>query len=215
MQMRDTDPYLGYLDAHTTAPDDSHYEQYRLTYLRMLAPQMATGPYLGQFLSMISMMMRPSRILEIGTFTGYGTIALSKGLTPSGRIDTIEVYEEREALIRHGLKKNDIEDQVNLIIGDAKMIIPTLQDVYDICLIDAGKRDNIAYYELVKPKLRSGGVMLVDNCLWDGKVVDPQLRKQSKDAQQIHAFNAHIHTDPETINIIMPLRDGCMMIMKK
>ncbi len=213
--MRDQDPYLGYLDAHTTAPEETQYEQFRLTHLRMLAPQMATGPYLGQFLSMISMMIRPQRVLEIGAFTGYGTISLAQGLTPDGRLDTIEVYIEREALIREGIERNGLTEKVNLMIGDAKLIVPTLTGLYDLCLIDAGKRDNIEYYELVKPLLRSGGVILVDNCLWDGKVVNPELRIKSKDAILIHEFNEHVHQDPETINILMPLRDGCMMIMKK
>lgn len=173
----------------------------------------------GRLLQAFSLMVRPTNILELGAFTGYSTICLSRGLQEGGAIDTIEVYDELEDIIRGGFRRAGLidvpgrEDIAHLHIGDAKKIIPTLDKMYDIVYIDANKREYIQYYDLVFDKVRQGGYILADNVLWSGKVL---LDNPPKDAQtqSIIAFNRMVQEDTRVDNVIIPIRDGINVIHK-
>ena len=173
----------------------------------------------GRLLQAFSLMVRPTNILELGAFTGYSTICLSRGLQEGGAVDTIEVYDELEDIIRGGFRRAGLidvpgrEDIAHLHIGDAKKIIPTLDKMYDIVYIDANKREYIQYYDLVFDKVRQGGYILADNVLWSGKVL---LDNPPKDAQSqsIIAFNKKIEEDDRVENVILPIRDGINVICK-
>jgi predicted O-methyltransferase YrrM len=161
---------------------------------------------------MFSTMITPLRILEVGTFTGYATICLAAGLHPEGRIHTIEANDELAWIIRKGLAAAQITQQVVLHIGDATQIIPTLDEVFDLVFLDAGKLDYPLHYEMVISKTRRGGIILADNVLWDGKVAG----NDQKDATAIllRQFNKFVHDDSRVENILLPLRDG-LMVMRK
>jgi predicted O-methyltransferase YrrM len=201
-----------YAEKHTSAASDLLYQLERETYLKTLAPQMLSGHLQGRLLSFLSKMLRPKAILEIGTFTGYAAICLAEGLAEGGVLHTIEVNRELEYLIQKYLKKGNLEEKIKLHIGDAKTVLPTLPiDQFDMIMIDAGKKDNAYFYEKALPMLRPGGILLVDNVLWDGKVLQPP-----KDAmtRQIIEFNEMIHTDERVENLLLPIRDG-MFILRK
>jgi len=202
-----------YCDNHTTKSSDLLYQLERETHLKTLAPQMLSGQLQGRFLSFLSRMMRPKAVLEIGTFTGYATICLAEGLTEGGVVHTIEVNRELEYLIRKYLEKSDFEEKIHLHMGDAKEVIPTLPiQEFDLIMVDAGKKDNAFFYEMALERLRSGGLILIDNVLWDGKVLHPP-----KDAmtRQIIEFNDFIQKDKRVENLLLPLRDGMFLVMKK
>ncbi len=184
------------------------------THLRTNHARMLSGSVVGTLLKNISLMISPSRILELGTFTGYSSICLSAGLGESGVIDTIELNDELEDLIRSGFNRAGISDKVNLIFGDAKDIIPTLDHIYDLVYIDANKREYSDYFTLVIDKVRKGGYIIADNVLWDGKVYDG---KQYNDAQTkgILAFNQLVRDDSRVENVILPIRDGLNLIRIK
>lgn len=173
----------------------------------------------GRLLQAFSLMVQPENILELGAFTGYSTLCLSRGLKEGGRIDTIEVYDELEDIIRGGFRRAGLtdvqgrDDVAHLHIGDAKKIIPTLDTMYDIVYIDANKREYCEYYDLVFDKVRRGGYILADNVLWSGKVL---LDNPPKDAQtqSIIAFNKKIKEDGRVDNVILPIRDGINVIYK-
>lgn len=200
-----------YINRHTSPPSKVLYELYRETHLKTLAPQMAAGPYQGKLLKMLSCMLQPKAILEIGTFTGYAAICLAQGLQTGGVVHTIEVNEELEDLIVKYLKKAGVADKVNLHIGDAKSIIPTLTTPFDLVYIDAGKRYNGHYYDLVFEQVKKGGFIIVDNVLWSGKVAE---KKMDKDAARIDAFNKKVQADERVENILLPVRDGIMVVRK-
>ncbi len=173
----------------------------------------------GRLLQAFSLMVRPTNILELGAFTGYSTICLSRGLQEGGSIDTIEVYDELEDIIRGGFRRAGLidvpgrEDMAHLHIGDAKQIIPTLDKMYDIVYIDANKREYIQYYNLVFDKVRPGGYILADNVLWSGKVLMDNPPKDAQ-TQSIIAFNKMVQEDTRVDNVIIPIRDGINVIHK-
>ena len=173
----------------------------------------------GRLLQAFSIMVRPTNILELGAFTGYSTICLSRGLQEGGSVDTIEVYDELEDIIRGGFRRAGLidvpgrEDVAHLHIGDAKQIIPTLDKMYDIVYIDANKREYIQYYNLVFDKVRPGGYILADNVLWSGKVLMDNPPKDAQ-TQSIIAFNKMVQEDTRVDNVIIPIRDGINVIHK-
>ena len=191
----------------------------RQTHLCTKQARMLSNGDQGCLLQAFSLMVKPLHILELGAFTGYSTICLSRGLQEGGSIDTIEVYDELEDIIRGGFRRAGLidvagrEDTAHLHIGDAKKIIPTLDKMYDIVYIDANKREYKEYYDLVFDKIRPGGYILADNVLWSGKVL---LDNPPKDAQtqSIIAFNKMVAADPRVENTILPIRDGINVIYK-
>ncbi len=201
-----------YCEKCTTLQPEHLYELERETNLKTLAPQMISGHYQGHLLKMFSKMIRPKYILEIGTFTGYAAQCLADGLVENGQLHTIEANEELRYIIENGFKKANLSEKITLHIGDAKKIIPTLDMVFDIVFIDAGKIDYSLYFDLIIDKVRSGGLIMADNVLWSGKVV---MANQDKDTKALHDFNLKIQNDARVENTILPIRDGIMMMLKK
>ncbi len=208
---RDALQLLDYCIAHTTLEPPDLYDLERETYLKTLAPQMSSGHLQGQFLRFISKMKQPETILEIGTFTGYSAICLAAGLKNNGILHTIEVNEELEDIILKYFEKTGLTEKIKLHIGNAKEIVPKLKLNYDIVFIDAGKNDYAFYYDLVFDMVKPGGLIIADNVLWSGKVME---KKQRKDASLLDAFNKKIHADERVENILLPIRDGLIIAQK-
>lgn len=181
----------------------------RESHLKTMAPQMLAGPWMGLFLQFISQMVRPYKVLEIGGFTGYSALCLAAGLRKDGIMHTIEVNPEHAQFIRKYIDQAGLEMRVQLHIGDAKNIIPGLEGPFDLCLIDAGKRDNSRFFDLVLPKMSKGGMILIDNTLWDGKVL---RHSTDLDSKAIHQFNQRMHADPRVEQVILPIRDGLSLL---
>lgn len=201
-----------YLEQHATPMDEVLHELYRETHLHAMNPRMASGPVQGRFLQFLCQLMHPKKVLEIGTFTGFATICMARGMAPEGVLTTIEANEEYESIIRKYLAKAGVADRVRLIIGDAKEVIPMLEDGFDLVFIDADKVSYPKYYDLVMGKLNVGGILLADNVLWEGKVLNVDTKE--RDTKAIQAFNDIIQNDPRVENVLLPLRDGLMMVRK-
>lgn len=208
------DPEIeSYCEAHTTAETDLLYRLNRQTHLQTINPRMASGQLQGQFLSLISKMIHPTRILEIGTFTGYSAICLAEGLTDDGILHTIEINEEYEDRIQEFVAKSPDTNKIQLHIGDAKRIVPAMNEIWDLVFIDAEKTDYQEYYDIVFPQVRENGFILIDNTLWNSKVVH-EVAHNDRDTQAILAFNDHVQQDPRVRNLLLPFRDGIMIIEK-
>ncbi|WP_411273293.1 O-methyltransferase [Daejeonella sp.] len=184
----------------------------RETNLKVSMPRMLSGHYQGRVLSMLSNMVRPSCILEIGTFTGYATLCLAEGLTENGSIHTIDVNAELEDMVRANFSRSTFHDKIIYHLGDAIRIIPEIEEVFDIVFIDADKKNNGAYYSLAIDKLRSGGIIIVDNVLWSGKVLE---RKTDQNTAIIANFNKMVTEDHRVDKLILPVRDGLFIIRKR
>ena len=200
-----------YCRQYSTPVSTVLYHLERETHLKTLAPQMMSGPLQGQYLAMLSKLMQPKQVLEIGTFTGYAAICLAQGLAKAGQLHTIEVNPEILHISRKYIKQAGLEHQIEIHLGDAKDIIPTFDQQFDLVFMDAGKRDYELHYELVLEKTRSGGLILADNVLWSGKVIRPA---KDIDTRKLNAFNEKILADPRVENVILPLRDGLLMARK-
>ncbi len=186
----------------------------RQTHLRTNHARMLAGPVLGRLLMSFSKMIVPSRILEIGTFTGYSAICLAQGLKPGGTMDALEINDELEDLITEGFSKAGLKEIISLHIGDATTkLIEFTNNTFDLVYIDANKREYCSYYELVVPLVKSGGFILADNVLWDGKVLLDPLPCDAQ-SQEIARFNKIVKEDRRTENFILPLRDGLNIIRK-
>ena len=201
-----------YAEAHTSPDSDLLIALERETHLKTLAPRMLSGHLQGRFLSLISHLTQPKRVLEIGTFTGYSALCLAEGLADDGILYALEANDELEYLIKQSVEKSPSPDKIKLLIGNALEIIPSLDETFDLVFIDAGKRDYPMYFDLVIDKVRSGGLIIADNILWSGKVVED---KKDVDTQIIDTFNKKIHADERVENILLPIRDGLMMARKK
>jgi predicted O-methyltransferase YrrM len=186
----------------------------RETWIRMLNPIMCSGHLQGRVLSMLCKMIQPVHALELGTFTGYSALCIAESLPENGELDTIESDDELEEFILRNFEKTPFEDKINLLIGNALDIIPTLDKTYDLVFIDADKREYEAYYEAVLPKIRQGGFILADNTLWSGKVVE-KVHQNDQQTLGISRFNELIATDNRVEKVILPLRDGLTLIRKK
>ncbi len=183
----------------------------RETQLKVLMPRMISGHYQGRVLSMLSKMMGPKRILEIGTFTGYATLCLAEGLTNDGLIYTLDINEELEDRVRHNFSQSPYNHQINYILGNAIETVQELNEVFDIVFIDADKKNNGTYYDLIFDKVRPGGLIIVDNVLWSGKILS---NAQDKDTKNIASFNDRVAGDPRVEKLILPVRDGLFIIRK-
>jgi caffeoyl-CoA O-methyltransferase len=186
----------------------------RDTHAKVMQPRMLSGHMQGNFLSMLSHMIRPRRILEIGTYTGYSAMCLSQGLTADGKLYTIDVNEELEKMVRDYFSEAGLNDKVSFIIGDAISIIPFIDEKFDLVFIDADKKNYSNYYDLVFDKVNKGGFIIADNVLWSGKVLDLNENKDT-DTVMINAYNQKVHNDPRVEHMLLPLRDGLMIARKK
>ena len=175
---------------------------------------MLSGHLQGRILKMFCRMMQPRRVLEIGTYTGYATLCLAEGLPEDGLVHTLEINDEMEDFIFKYLNQSPLQEKIRVHFGDAMEIIPQLDEQFDLVFIDADKRLYSAYYDLVFPKVRAGGLILADNTLWDGKVVET-IPASDKQSLGILAFNEKIKQDERVEKVILPLRDGLTMIWKK
>ncbi len=202
-----------YIEAHTTSEDELLYELRRQTYLKVLRPRMISGPVQGQLLTMLCRMIKPGSVLEIGTFTGYASICMARGMESGTHLYTIERDDELEGFIRHYLDRADPEGKIHLHIGDALQVINELDVSFDLVFIDGDKRQYPQYYETVMPRLDPGGYIIADNILWNGKVVDPAA-PDDEYTQGILRFNTMVKEDPRTTQVILPVRDGLMMVRK-
>lgn len=207
-----TSQLIKYCLQHSTTQGKVLYDLERETYLKTLAPQMMSGHLQGQLLSLLSKMLQPKAILEIGTFTGYSAICLAQGLAADGVLHTIEANQELAYIIRKYIERAALQDSIQLHIGDAKQLIPNLTEIFDIVFIDAGKNDNGFYYDLIFDQVRSGGLILIDNVLWSQKVLRANY---DKDTQTIHAFNQKIQADERVENVLLPIRDGLTVVRKR
>ncbi len=204
-----------YCEAHTTPESDVLKQLNRDTHANVLQPRMLSGHFQGRLLSMISSMIRPMHILEIGTYTGYSAICLAEGLAEGGQLITIDVNAEQEDRIRKYIDEAGMNDRIRFIVGDAKNIIKTLSLIFDLIFIDADKPNYPTYYEQAIEKLRPGGFILIDNVLWSGKVLNEAERQRDKDTAILHQLNEKIQNDPRVENILLPVRDGLMLVKKK
>ena len=197
-----------------TTPDSELLQSLeRETHLKVLSPRMLSGHLQGRVLSLISHLMRPKYILEIGTYTGYSAICLAEGLHPDGRLITIDRNDELETILSKYLLKSPKANQIDLRIGYAAEIIPTLPDGIDLVFIDADKPNYATYYDLVIDKMNSGGLILADNVLWSGKIVE-EIKPNDKSTRALHEFNLKVHHDSREENVLIPIRDGILAIRK-
>ncbi len=207
------DQAVSYSDVFTTPADP--LLQLILDETRATHPKahMLSGEVQGQFLSMLSCLKKPMRILEIGTFTGYSALCLAKGLDVNGKLYTIENRTDDAHTADRYFKQSKYAHQIELLIGDAKEIIPTLPYAFDLVFIDADKTGYIDYYEMIVPMLAKGGVIIADNVLFHGEVLAETI--SGKNAIAIHAFNEHVNNDPRTTQVLLTVRDGMLLIQKK
>ncbi len=202
-----------YINLHCEEEPELLKELNHETWEKVINPRMLSGHVQGRVLSMISHMIKPLNILEIGTYTGYSAICLAEGLEQNGTIDTIDINEELESIAKKYFVKAGIENKINSWFGDAKNIIPTLNKKYDLVFIDADKINYSVYFDLVFDKINVGGFIIVDNVLWSGKVIQ-ELKPEDMDTKAIVTFNEKIQEDKRVQNVILPVRDGLMMIRK-
>ena len=174
---------------------------------------MLSGPYQGRLLSFLSKLLRPKHILEIGTFTGYSCICLAEGLPPEGRISTLEKNPELGFMIYPYLEQAGVSSQVDVHFGDAKEIIPSLPGPFDLVFIDADKAHYVTYYQMVLSKLSPNGIILADNVLWNGKILNPQIL--DKETEALRKFNLYVQKDERVEQVLLPIRDGLMLIRKR
>lgn len=203
-----------YIREHSTPEDEVLAELYRQTHLYVVNPNMASGHLQGKFLEMISHMIQPSCILEIGTYTGYSAICLARGLKPGGELHTIESNDELHEMSSRYITLAGVADRVTQHTGRAQDIITSLNGTFDLVFIDGDKREYCEYYDLVLDRVRRGGFIIADNVLWGGKIETEEATKDPQ-AKGIVMFNEKIRNDDRVEKLILPLRDGLMIIRRK
>ena len=208
-----SDELTNYLERYCEPEDELLKHINRETHLKVLMPRMLSGHFQGRVLSMLSKLTRPACILEVGTYTGYATLCLAEGLTNGGIIHTIDINTELEDMVRANFKKSSFYSKIHYHLGNALEIIPGLNETLDMVFIDADKKNNSAYYQLVFEKVRPGGLIIVDNVLWSGKVFLAEAL--DKDTLEINKFNLMVNNDSRVEKLILPVRDGLLLIRKK
>lgn len=203
-----------YILSHSDAEGDLLSALNRDANVNLLRPRMLSGHLQGRILKMFCRMLNPARVLEIGTYTGYATLCMAEGMQEGALIHTLEINDEMEDFIMKYLSKSPHKEKICVHFGDAMDIIPQLDETFDLVFIDADKRLYSDYYDLIFPKVRPGGLILADNTLWDGKVVE-EVHPSDKQTLGILAFNEKIKQDDRVEKVILPLRDGLTMIWKK
>ena len=203
-----------YVDEHTQEEPALLAKLSRATHQKVMMPRMLSGHLQGRILSMLSHMIRPERILEIGTYTGYSAICMAEGLVPGGKLITFDKNEELEEMVRRYIAEAGLEQTIDFILGDAMELIPETEGPFDLVFIDADKTNYHNYFKLVIEKVRSGGFIIADNVLWSGKVLETN-NKIDEDTQAIRDFNRLVHADDRVEKVLFPVRDGLMVIRKK
>jgi predicted O-methyltransferase YrrM len=203
-----------YLDQHHSPENELLSELNRQTHLKVLQPRMLSGSLQGRFLAMMAKIIQPRFVLEIGTYTGYSALCLAEGLLPEGELHSIEVNDELESIINSFWHRSPYRDQLHLHLGSALEILPRLNQAWDLIFIDAEKTEYWDYYQLLIPRLKSGAILLFDNVLWSGKVLRKPAPKDDA-TQSLLKLNKALQDDPRVENMILPLRDGLMMLRVK
>ena len=199
---------------HCEPESELLYELNRQTHLQILQPRMLSGHLQGRILSSYSKALSPNNVLEIGTYTGYSALCMAEGLKKNGTIHTIDINEELTSFTQSFLNKSKFNNQIKLHVGNALDLIPTLKLEWDLVFIDADKENYSNYFDLVIDRVRSGGWIIADNVLWSGKVLKPTDLNDQETAA-LKAFNQKVHQDPRVTNLLLPVRDGMMILIKK
>jgi len=202
-----------YIESNTSPEPEILKKLNRETYAQVLMPQMLSGHLQGRFLKMLTTMIQPGHVLEIGTYTGYSAICIAEGLPDDGILHTIDINEELLSLVKKYLQGSGADKKVKTYTGNAMKIIPEMDMVFDLVFIDADKKNYVNYYDLVFDKVRKGGFIIADNVLWSGKVVENKP-KVDEDTKSIMAYNNKITNDPRVENVLVPIRDGLMIACK-
>lgn len=203
-----------YAEQHTEAEPQLLYQLNRKTNIEVINPRMIAGHFQGRLLSMLIHMIKPKTILEVGTYTGYSAICFAEGLAENGEIHTIDNNEELEPIQTAFFEKAGILDKVKRYVGDALEIIPEINHEFDVVFLDADKANYCNYFEMVLPKLKTGGYLLADNVLWSGKILEENPKKEDIDTIGLKRFNKMVQDDPRVQNILLPIRDGLMVCRK-
>lgn len=202
-----SDDLENYIAQHSQAEPELLAALNRETHLKIMQPRMLSGHFQGRVLSMLSKIIRPNQILEIGTYTGYAALCLAEGLAPNGQLHTIELNDELSIIQQKYFNLSPYKNQIKPYYGNAREIIPTLTQNFDLVFIDADKESYATYFDLILPKMNKGGIILSDNVLWSGKVVEP-VKTNDKSTQAIMAYNQKINEDPRVETVLLPIRDG-------
>lgn len=203
-----------YVGKHSDQESDLLSRLNRETHQKVLMPRMLSGHVQGRVLSMMSHMIQPKRILEIGTYTGYSALCMAEGLAEDGELITLDKNEEIEEMVRRYFKESGFENSIDYRIGNAMSLIPDIQGPFDLVFIDADKKNYLNYYNLVLEKVRIGGFIIADNLLWSGKVVKTD-KKIDSDTQALIDFNRSVQEDKRVENVLFPIRDGLMVVRRK
>jgi predicted O-methyltransferase YrrM len=203
-----------YCENHTSPESELLSNLNRDTHLKVVSPRMLSGHLQGRFLSFISKLQKPQLIIEIGTYTGYSALCLAEGLTESGKLISIDVNEETSSYAQSFIDKSAYKNQIKLVVADAKDFIHTISNPIDLVFIDADKKNYLAYYQLIIEKLNTGGIIIADNVLWSGKITMPE-GEMDRETLALHEFNEFVQNDGRVENMLLPIRDGLMVIRKK
>lgn len=203
-----------YCENNTSPESEILAKLNRDTYLKVVSPRMLSGHLQGRFLSFISKLQQPKLVVEIGTYTGYSALCLAEGLHPEGKLISIDVNEETSSFAKSFIQKTEYANKIDLVLADAKEYIPTIQKPIDLVFIDADKKNYLNYYHLVIDKLNSGGLIIADNVLWSGKITMPE-EDMDKETLALHQFNEFVQQDNRVENMLLPIRDGLMVVIKK
>jgi caffeoyl-CoA O-methyltransferase len=203
-----------YCENNTSAETDILAQLNRETHLKVVSPRMLSGHLQGRFLSFISKLQQPKLVVEIGTYTGYSALCLAEGLAENGKLISIDVNEETSAFAKSFISKTEYANKIDLVLADAKDYIPTIKESIDLVFIDADKKNYLNYYHLVIDKLNKGGLIIADNVLWSGKITMSE-NAMDKETLALHQFNQFVQQDKRVENMLLPIRDGLMVVRKK
>ncbi|MDN3205495.1 O-methyltransferase [Algoriphagus sediminis] len=204
-----------YCEDHTSGEDTLLKKISRTTQAKVLLPRMISGHFQGKFLELISKMIRPKQILELGTYTGYSAICLARGLAKGGTLTTIDINDELETMVQGFFEESGMSSQIDYHLGNALEIIPELDGPFDLVFIDADKLNYSNYFDMLIDKIPTGGFILADNVLWSGKVLSQEVNSSDKDTLALIEFNQKIQDDTRVENALLPIRDGLMMLRKR
>lgn len=213
--MKETDALDAYILQHIDPEGPYLQALYRATHVKLLRPRMASGHLQGRMLAMFVRMIRPRQVLEIGTYSGYSALCMAEGLEPGALLHTFEINDEQEDFTRPWLEQSPWADRIRFYIGDALELVPRMNLTFDMAFIDGDKRRYVDYYEMVLPRLSTGGYILADNTLWDGHVLETDTKANDTQTIGIKEFNDRIAADERVEKVILPLRDGLTLIRKK